>query len=107
MVAGLANLVYTPMDASLIELVPFTWRAPEYFHLSSISGRKYYFWRNTHKENHIEPECYELPGKAKAEDANICRTGTSSTIADISEVLEVVKVAVEDITKRRRYQYVW
>jgi capsular polysaccharide biosynthesis protein len=100
--AGLANLVYTPLDAAIIELIPFTWTSPEYFNLAGITGRSYYQWRNTHKNKHIEPDCYQLASKNSIEGENVCRTGTSTTIATVDEVMAVVQQAIKELKSKRR-----
>lgn len=103
--AGMTNLVYTPLDSWVIELIPYTWRSPEYEHLSAATGRSYRFWRNTHKEKHIEPDCREMAGRNSAEEPNICRTGTSATLATVSEIRTVVEEAVQGVlASRRRYK---
>ncbi|KAI3636529.1 hypothetical protein MIR68_005474 [Amoeboaphelidium protococcarum] len=100
--AGLTNLIYTALDGYVIELIPFTWESPEYFNLATMTGRHYLRWRNTKKSNHIESECHELQGKNSIDGPNICRTGTSTTIAEIDEILPLVKEAVEGVKESRR-----
>lgn len=101
--AGLANIVYTPPEAAVIELIPYTWRAQEYFNLAGITGRGYFYWRNTIKTNHIEPDCVELAQKKNAEDANICRTGTSETIANVQQILDVTRKAMDYVLEKRQH----
>ena len=99
--AGLTNLIYTAMDGCLIELIPFTWQAPEYFELTTSTGRRYLRWRNSIRENHIEDDCSELSTKMTVEGPNICRTGASQTIVDVPVIRALVIDAVNGIRKKR------